>query len=197
MSTSITLSGFKEFQGKLQRLPKQLMEEVDGEVQYAAETWAGLAKRAAPKDVGFLAGQIDAKAVSVGNWEVVSNAEYSAYVEWGTKSRAKVPADLQGYASQFKGKGRGDYYDFLKSILEWVERKGIASRFSVRTKKKLKATKADNDRILAAAEAIAFAILRHGVKPHPYFFIQIPIVEKQLYAGVFLLYALGYVELLF
>lgn len=184
MPTKVTLSGFKEFRNKLDNLPADLFQEIGGEVKYAAEYWADLAKRDAPKDQGLLAGNIDAGQVSVMRWDTTSHAEYSAYMEWGTKGRAKVPAELQGYASQFRGKGTGDYYDFLKSILEWVERKGIASRFSVKTKKKLKATKADNERITAAAEAIAFAIMRHGVKPHPYFFIQMPLVEKQLFTNV-------------
>lgn len=161
MPTTVTLTGWKEFEAKAKNLPKVLMEEIDGEVRYAAEYWAGLSKRDAPKDVGFLAGGIDAKHISEGISEVVSNADYSAYMEWGTKTRVKVPGDLQTYASQFKGKGNGG--DMKKMILAWCERKGISKEYWY---------------------PIFLSIIRKGVHPHPFFFIQVPLVEKQLFTNV-------------
>lgn len=180
MSTTVVLRGFKEFERKLLGMPNELKEEIGGEVEDAARLWATKAKQDAPKDVGTLAGSITSFVTGVMSAEAVSPAEYSAYVEWGTKSRVRVPAELQAYASQFIGKGSGDYYDFLNAILDWVKRKGLArikNSYTGRSSTK----QAD---LLMVAEVIAFSIIRKGIHPHPYFFIQMPIVEKQLNTNV-------------
>lgn len=160
MPTTVTLSGWKEFEAKLKKLPKELQGEVDGEVENAGRLWAAKAKQDAPVDVGTLAGGISSVMVS-GVAEVSSNANYSAFIEWGTRGRASVPADLQVYAAQFKGAaGVGKAKEF---IYEWCRRKGIPKE---------------------AWYLIYRSIMTNGIRPHPFFFIQIPIVEKQLFANV-------------
>lgn len=131
MPTTITLTGFKEFEAKLKAMPKILQEEIGGEVRYSGEYWAGLAKRDAPVDNGILVGLIDAKHDKPLESEVTSSAYYSPYVEWGTGSRAKIPMDLVAYAAQW-----------------WTKKIHI------------------------------------GQYPHPFFFIQVPLVEKQLFEKV-------------
>ncbi len=180
MPTSITLTGWKEFADKCNSLPDELLREVEGEVEYAAENWAGLAKDAAPKDLGHLIGGIDAYHVGNGISEVVSKAEYSSFIEWGTKSYKQVPADLQGYADSLVYNKSGDYYDFLNAILDWVKRKGLASITNSYTGRK--STKKDD--LILVAQTIAFFIMKYGIHPHPFFFIQMPIVEEQLKANV-------------
>jgi hypothetical protein len=162
MPTTITLTGFKEFEAKLANMPKILESEIGGEVRYAAEEWAGFAKRDAPKDVGFLAGGIDAKHLQPLVSEVTSNAEYSAYMEWGTKTRVHVPGDLLAYAATFKGKGIGGG-NMKDLIFSWCKRKGIAPNLWW---------------------PIFISIARFGVHAHPFFFIQVPLVEKQLFENV-------------
>jgi hypothetical protein len=197
MPTSITLTGWKEFETKLANMPKILEAEIGGEVQYAGEYWADLAKNAVVEhsfDTGGLAGSITSKYEGKMVAEVTSAKEYSAYVEWGTKGRANVPGDLSSYAAQFKGKGSGDYYDFLNAILDWVIRKGIANRYSIKTHQPLKinitkpgkgaVAKDDYQRLESTAYAIALSIIRHGIRPHPFFFIQVPLVEKKLFSAV-------------
>jgi hypothetical protein len=39
------------------------------------------------------------------SYEIVSGANYSAYVEFGTIDHVSVPAGIEDYAMQFKGKG--------------------------------------------------------------------------------------------
>lgn len=180
MSNTVTLTGWKEFEDKCKGLPAVLTKEIGNEVGAAAEYWQKLAINDSPIDQKFLRGLISAKVTGKMTAEVTSPSKYSSFMEWGTKSKKKVPAELSRYAATLPYNKTGDYYAFLKAILEWVERKGIASRFSVKTQKKLKHTKADNERIVQAAEAIAFSIMRHGVNPHPYFFIQMPLVETKL-----------------
>lgn len=155
MPTTIALSGFKEFEAKCKNLPKIIMEEMDGEVEESSRHWASLAKRDAPKDQGFLAGQITNKKIKLAEWETVSPAEYSAYLEWGTKTKVQIPAELQAYANQFRTKGTGDA---KKMIYAWMKRVGIPVQFQW---------------------PVFFSIITKGVNPHPFFFIQKPIVEKE------------------
>ena len=182
MPTTVTLTGWKEFEAKAKNLPKVLQHEINGKVKEAADHWAGRAKQDAPIDDGHLVGLISTKKITEGDWEVISGASYSAYMEWGTKGRAKVPADLQNYASQFRGAGGGSGKGFYDTILEWVKRKGFAAE---RTKsgavsKSISSTIAQEQ----AAFAIYLSIIRHGVRPHPFFFIQMPFVERGLFANV-------------
>lgn len=162
MPTTITLTGFKEFEAKLKAMPKILENKIGGEVRYSAELWAGMAKRDAPKDVGFLAGGIDAKHLQPMHSEVTSNAEYSAYMEWGTKTRVQVPGDLQAYASQFRG-GGAKAGNAKQMIYAWMNRVGIPAQFQW---------------------PVFFSIITKGVHPHPFFFIQVPLVEKELFTRV-------------
>lgn len=162
MSTTVVLRGFKEFERKLLGMPNELKEEIGGEVEDAARLWATKAKQDAPKDVGTLAGSITSFVTGVMSAEAVSPVEYSAYVEWGTKSRVRVPAELQAYASQFRGGGikSGKAKEF---IFAWMNRVGVPK----------------------GRQYITFlSIIRKGIHPHPYFFIQMPIVEKQLNTNV-------------
>lgn len=164
MPTTITLTGWKEFEVKCRNMPKILQDEVGGEVRYAAEEWAGFAKRDAPKDVGFLAGGIDAKNIAPMESEVVSHAEYSAYMEWGTKSRVQVPGDLAAYAATFKGKGvAGGRFALQKMLFAWMDRVGIPVEYQWIT---------------------YISIIVRGVHPHPFFFIQVPVVEKLLMGNI-------------
>lgn len=157
MPTTITISGFKEFAAKCGELARKFPEEFDEVAGIAAADWELRAKQAAPVDVGFLRGGISHKRVSEGHWEVVSAAEYSAYIEWGTRLKVRVPADLQAYASQFKG--AGGQKGAKKFIFAWCQRKGIDKE---------------------AWWPIFISIMRNGITPHPFFFVQKPIIEQQL-----------------
>lgn len=82
-------------------------------------------------------------------FSVFNTAYYAPYVEFGTRSKTQVPAGLSAYAAQFKGKGRGDFNDFLKAIKLWCRRKGIDEK---------------------AAWPIAISILNEGTAPQPFLF---------------------------
>lgn len=144
------------------------------------------AKRLAPVDEGYLRNSI---GYTQGNLKVTItvNADYAAYVEFGTKGFAAsyvatLPQDWQTFAAQFKGKGSGDMWEFLKRLTEWVKRKGVADQAikyqkvkatgSVRTVRNRKQQKVEDD---AAAYNIAFSILRKGIKAHPFLY---PAFEK-------------------
>lgn len=178
---SITLSGFKEYEEKLKNFDKVLSSQVDEAVKDAAQLWAQRAKQDAPVDQGPLRSGISVVKIGKMDYEVVSNAEYSAFIEWGTKTRVRVPADLATYAAQFKGRrGGGSIDQFFLMILEWVKRKGIAGSYSVKTKRRTGNRQTQMYENYDVAFAIFISILKKGIHPHPFFFIQRPFVETQL-----------------
>lgn len=162
MPTTITLTGWKEFEDKLRNMPKTLEQEIGGEVEDAGRLWATLAKQDAPVDMGFLRGQITSVKTAAMVSETTSASEYSAYVEWGTKTRVQVPGDLQQYASQFRG-GGVKAGNAKAMIYAWMARVGIPPQFQW---------------------PVFFSIITKGIHPHPFFFIQVPLVEKQLFTQV-------------
>lgn len=103
--------------------------------------------------------------------EIFVGVEYAPIIEWGSKGRVQVPAELSTYASQFKGTPTGTWEQFLASILDWVKKKGITGVYSVKTRKRLTGAKYGND---AEDERVAFLIARsiylHGVTAKPFFF---------------------------
>ena len=107
MSYSVDIKGMNELVAKLEKLPEQVKGESNGILQRGAEVFVLNAKRDAAKNFGFLTGQISFYPNPVKNLSVTltSGALYSPYVEWGTITRVKVPAELQPYAIQFKGRG--------------------------------------------------------------------------------------------
>lgn len=166
------IEGLDKLKARIKELPKDVQEEVVGEIQ----AWGSEVNNAQLanisqqniQDLGAL--QQNTKAVyNTEGVELISNVYYAPFIEFGTGAKVKVPAELNDYAIQFKGQKRGDYYDFLNNILDWVKRKGIASRYSVKTRKALN-SKADKERLIETAQRIADSILRNGIKPRPYFF---------------------------
>lgn len=153
--------GFDKFGAKLQNLPKVVMAEIDREIEDSADHWVELAKKDAPVDQGRLRNEIRAVEKGSHTYEIISGVEYSAYVEWGTKTKVKVPADIAGYAAQFRGgTGAGNAKEM---IYAWMKRVGIPE---------------------SAQYWVFISIIVTGINPHPYFFIQRPIVEKELIANI-------------
>lgn len=134
----------------------KLADEVIG---FAGGTWEQKAKQAAPKDQGRLVNEIRSVKRAQLKHEVVVNSEQAPWMEWGTKRRVRVPSDLTAYAATFKGKYTKGKVSAKKAIFEWCKRKGIDKK---------------------AWYSIYRSIMVNGVKPHPFFFIQRPAVQKQL-----------------
>jgi len=171
---------------------KNLSKEVRNGIQVAMNDWADNVAADAKQlvasnssDEGNLANSIKPqyarKTGGKGTVSVVASTSYAAYIEFGTRKYAaayvpSLPDEWQDIASRAKGKsGQGDFYDFVLAIAMWVKRKGIAARYSVKTRKRLKSTKADEKRELEAAWSIAWSILKNGIKPRPFLY---PSVNK-------------------
>ena len=145
---TIKVEGLAELQKRLGKIPENLANEVDVVLDLAANDFVNGAVEAAPVDREELRQKISSKRNGLMNYEVVSAAPYSAYIEFGTRSRVQVPSDLQTYASQFKGGGQGDA---KQAIFEWCRRVGIAQEMWY---------------------PIFIKIMTVGINPHPFFFIQ-------------------------
>lgn len=103
----------------------------------------------APAAFGKLRQGIGIESKDDFNKFVVSNADYSAYIEFGTGGKVKVPTEWQSIANQAKGGKSGSFDDFLDSLKEWCRLKGIDQKM---------------------AYPIAVSILRNGIEPRPFMF---------------------------
>lgn len=181
MTATIKINGLKELQVKLKALPKKLETDVDMIVQDHTRQMVVNAQKDAPVDQNTIRRGITAKKNGTANWSMVSIAVHSPFIEFGTKSRFQPIPGVD--ASQFKGSGgKEGGKGFYDSILEWVKRKKIAGTYSDKTGRR---TGSKVDRQLEdeqAAWAIYLSIVRHGVKPHPFFFKQGPRQEPLLVA---------------
>lgn len=128
---TISIQGLEQLRRQLGRMPRHLEDEIDAELGAASNEFVNRAVHDATKsvDTGRLRNEITMQKKKVMDYEVSSQAPYSAYIEWGTITFVSVPSELSAYAAEFKGKG------ILKT---------------------------------------------GGMKPRPFFFVQIPFVEKYL-----------------
>lgn len=181
MSNVIKLEGFDKFKNKVAQLQINTERFADAKVLDAAKKWEGLAKQAAPVDQSSLRRGIVGAKTALMTAEVVSQASHSRFIEFGTKKKKFVPADLAGYESSLTYTKTGDYYDFLQAILAWVKRKGIGVTYNVATRRK---NRQSRDEYLGIAQAIANSIMRNGVSPQPFFFQHKKVVERDLIKDV-------------
>jgi len=161
------------------QLPKQVQKELSAELGFTAKEIRDGAKRDAPTDESRLKGSITVTEPKDLTFEVVAQTSYAGYLEFGTKTRAVIPAGLESIAGQLKGPsgGQGNPIDALQA---WVKRKGIAGTFNVKSRRRTgnKATKEQQDRQVAFL--IWQKIRKYGIKPRPYFFKQMAPAEDRL-----------------
>jgi hypothetical protein len=150
-----------------QKIGPQLNKEMNA----SALTIEKTAKELAPANFGKLRQSIKHNIGEPLMKTVYSELRYAPYVEFGTgrkvfqiKGGGQVNPKYHKFAAQFKGKGKGDYYDFLMAILQWVERKKLAQITNSYTGRK--STKKED--VIWLAEQIAFRILKNGVQAQPF-----------------------------
>ena len=177
--------GLDSYLKRLQTAKKTVQAEVSGEIGEAALKFRDDAARTAVAnggDRGTLAKSISAQQNSPFNWTVAVGATYGAFVEFGTKGKARVPAGFEDVAARFKGfKGNGGkLYD---AIYQWVKRKGITATYSVKTQRRTK-SKGEDKRTQQIAFLIARSIYRYGITPKPFFYMQVTPVRNQLFERI-------------
>lgn len=181
---TISVQGLNKLQGKIKAAPAKIRKEIGGELRDSANKINAKQLRLLPVDEGGLKQGTIVKHVNDLEHELLSSKRYAPFMEFGTKSKAVIPAELQSFAKQFNQSGPSlKFEDFLKIIAAWVRRKGLDSRtaitgrYSTKTKRRLgsKSTQAAEDE--AVAWPIAVSILKKGVNPHPFFYA--PYLEEK------------------
>lgn len=168
---TLKVQGIDQFKKKLNKLPANLQKEVGGEIKDSASKINEKQLRLVPIDEGGLKQSTGYKKTKPLETELFSSKHYAPFREFGTKSRKQIPAELQDYAKQFNLKGPNIGFDaFFQIILDWVHRKGIAGRFSTKTRKRLGSKNTQLDEDFDVAWPIALSILKKGTYPQPYFF---------------------------
>lgn len=157
------LKGFEQLQRRLKELPKELQNKVAGELEDGAKRMVQGAKRDAPGDQGLLRGEITHFAVGPLTFMVVSGADYSGYVEFGTRSRVQIPAGLEEYAAEVKLQKGISSLSAKEAIYGWCKRKGIDPKLWF---------------------PIYRSLMTKGMHPHPFFFKQLARVEPEIIKNV-------------
>lgn len=181
----IKINGLEQVIGKFNKADANIKKNIQQAFKDCGNRISADAKQlvsANASDTGYLQNSIHPVYRKMGT-SIVASAKYAAYIEFGTRKFAatyvaSLPSDWAAYANTFRGKSNsGDFYDFLNAILDWVKRKGIAHRYSVKTRQKMRMGKKDNERLEQTAENIAKSILINGIAPRPFMY---PSVNKNL-----------------
>jgi hypothetical protein len=168
---TLNVQGISQFQKKLKDLPVKAQKEVAGEIEDSVRKINAKQLKLVPIDEGGLKQGVGYKKAKPLEYELFSSKLYSPFREFGTKSRKQIPAELQDYAKQFNLKGPNIGFDaFFQIILDWVHRKGIAGRFSTKTKKRVGNKNQQLSEDFDVAWPIALSILKKGTRPQPFFF---------------------------
>lgn len=175
---SYKVEGLDKLKKVFGKLPPDLQKNIKSALVINAGLIRDAAKRDAPKDENRLGQSITVVQGRSVNVDIVAQNEYAAYVEFGTKSSAVIPAGLESVASQFRGPGRKG--DPLKALQGWVKRKGLAATFSVNTRKRTRRTKNEAQLEKQLTYIIWRKIKKFGINPQPYFFKQLPKQEAQI-----------------
>lgn len=104
MAFKAQIKGLDKLLKDIKTKSADLQEEVQEEINDFSRRVVAKAKNRVPKDTGRLGQAIQANPLDLGV-VIEANIKYAAYVEFGTGSFVKVPAGLEDYAIQFKGKG--------------------------------------------------------------------------------------------
>jgi hypothetical protein len=153
---AIEVRGLPEIIKKFKGFPENVKTNYDAELHELSEEYANKAIQSAPRDRGLLIQGISADHQLLFH-ETVSSAPYSAYQEFGTRSKVQVPPELAAYAAQFRGKKSNG--DAKKAIYDWCKRVGIPKE---------------------AWYPIFIKIMTVGVSPHPFFFIHLNWAQSEV-----------------
>lgn len=176
----VTAKGLNGLQATLAATTTEIRQIIAQEVERGAQNWRELAVKDAPVNEGTLKGAISYRMESEYVAEIVCQVFYAPFMEFGTKGKYRPIPGTEQIAQQFKGFKGGDFQTFLRNIVKWVRRKGLAGRFSVKTRRRLGNRGVQQIEDLSVAWPIAISILRRGVTPHPFFFKQQEVVWPKM-----------------
>lgn len=98
----LEIKGLDKLQKKIDKLPKDLVDETDGYVENICKKIQENAQNKAPNDKGALRQSIEVTGARL-SYRIHARAHYAPYVEFGTGTNLGIPSRLSDYARQFKG----------------------------------------------------------------------------------------------
>ena len=101
----ISTEGFKSLEKRLEKMSKEAVNEVSDVVDKHIFDINREQVSLTRVDTGYLKNSNDFDVQDKKYKEIFNNANYAAFVEFGTGNMVKVPTELAEYARQFKGKG--------------------------------------------------------------------------------------------
>lgn len=101
----LDIKGLDKRLNDLAKLPKELKERIEGEIEASVQDINSAQVNQAPIDTGRLRQATYYSKLGELSYGLFSAVEYAPYIEFGTGGLVNVPADLEDYARQFKGAG--------------------------------------------------------------------------------------------
>ena len=104
------LDGIKGLEAKMKNLTKEMSDGIDKDMQAMVMETNAEQKQLAPVNKqmgvgGTLRSRTQFAKLSALNYDLISDTDYSAYVEFGTGGLVNIPAGLEKEAAKYKGKG--------------------------------------------------------------------------------------------
>jgi len=153
------ITGATELKKFLSTYPVKVKQDIDDVLAAGAVDIARMATQDAPVNNGLLRNGISFQRVGPLEYRVFSRANYSAFIEFGTRKRVQIPAGLEEIAAKFKGGKSGDSEAAKEAIYEWCRLKGIPKE---------------------EWWGIFIHIMVNGIKPQPFFFHNYFLIEKKI-----------------
>jgi len=175
---SLKLDGVQDTLNKLRNVNNAITREIDDELLSAANKIRSDAEKLAPKNFSELVNSINFEKVGLMQYSIFANAYHAPYIEFGTKKKTKVPAEMSAVAAVVKGRPkRGTFAEMVDNIQDWIKKKGIAATqvTQVKTGKRKGQFKKSGALVQAIYERqlafhIAKRILQNGINPQPFLY---------------------------
>lgn len=154
---------------RLKELSAEIQSETQKALKITAEDIEQEAIAKAPTDMGALRQSIFLESKDNGfKFNIGANVSYAPFLEFGTRTKVRVPAGFEALAAKFKGQKGGTFDEFLEAIEDWVKKKGITGVYSIKTRKRTgnKVNNAAEDKRVAFL--IVMSILHKGINAQPF-----------------------------
>lgn len=102
---SFEVEGLNKLLKTVEQMPQEIQDRVEFELEDFVREVNNEQVTRTPVDMGFLRGANDFRKDAELQWSLSNRMEYAPYIEFGTGGSVNVPAGLEDYAIQFKGKG--------------------------------------------------------------------------------------------
>jgi hypothetical protein len=175
---TLKLEGVDGVLKEIARFRTGIKTEVDDLLQEAANEVVTRAKLAAPSNFAELKNSIQQKREKSLKYLIFANAYHAPYIEFGTRGKVSIPAEMQEVAAEVKSREkRGNWETFVADIKVWMKKRGVGGTVIAQVKSgkrkgqfKRASKKAQSDYIDNVAFLIARSIYKNGISPQPFLY---------------------------